>query len=625
MTKAVTRDEQATVAQAQALHRAGRNAEAAALLRPIARRHTGHAELQMLTGMAARGAGLRGEAIAAFRHAATARPGDPQIANVLANTLAGSGATPGERRSALTLYDRLVAQFPDFADAHLNRVLTWQEAGDEARALAAVEESLRRHPDNARLRALRGVLLKNLDRAEEAVAAFDAALAIEPGRALTHFQRGVALRVLERNAAAAQAYQQARQLGLTGTQLDSAQAAALLELGEVDRAEALYERAFSSGEAAEAGAAGADAAEAGAVEAGAALARLRREYRDDADPFAHFAAQARAHPQDGATWRRWLAALLEYRAYPALGEAAGQALRHHPEDRAIRAFAAYADALSVDLGRGTAALEALSAETPDNAGLHLTLAELRLRQGDPGAAERHALTATTLNPHEQTGWAWLGTIWRLTGDTREDWLCDYERLVMVTQVGEDAAAYAAQIADALQPYHVTRREPGNQSLRAGTQTSGALFARPDPVLRKFGKDVMRAVEVAVAPLSHDPKHPFLGRARNALRFAGSWSVRLTGGGGHHVPHFHGAGWLSSAYYAALPHAMTTAAADSTAGHIQFGSPPAVLGLDLPPRRIVRPEPGRLVLFPSYLWHGTLEFPGDGSRLTAAFDVVPRDG
>jgi hypothetical protein len=30
----------------------------------------------------------------------------------------------------------------------------------------------------------------------------------------------------------------------------------------------------------------------------------------------------------------------------------------------------------------------------------------------------------------------------------------------------------------------------------------------------------------------------------------------------------------------------------------------------------------LVLFPSYLWHGTMPFETGGRRLTAAFDVVP---
>ena len=58
------------------------------------------------------------------------------------------------------------------------------------------------------------------------------------------------------------------------------------------------------------------------------------------------------------------------------------------------------------------------------------------------------------------------------------------------------------------------------------------------------------------------------------------------------------------------------------GWIQFGAPPAMFDLDLAPRRIVEPRPGQLVLFPSYLWHGTLPF-DNGDRLTAAFDFLPR--
>ena len=44
-----------------------------------------------------------------------------------------------------------------------------------------------------------------------------------------------------------------------------------------------------------------------------------------------------------------------------------------------------------------------------------------------------------------------------------------------------------------------------------------------------------------------------------------------------------------------------------------------LGIDLPPIRTVEPKPGRLVLFPSTMWHGTRPFDA-GERLTVAFDV-----
>ena len=41
----------------------------------------------------------------------------------------------------------------------------------------------------------------------------------------------------------------------------------------------------------------------------------------------------------------------------------------------------------------------------------------------------------------------------------------------------------------------------------------------------------------------------------------------------------------------------------------------------PEARYVEPRPGRLVLFPSWMWHGTVPF-GAGERLTVAFDVAP---
>ena len=45
--------------------------------------------------------------------------------------------------------------------------------------------------------------------------------------------------------------------------------------------------------------------------------------------------------------------------------------------------------------------------------------------------------------------------------------------------------------------------------------------------------------------------------------------------------------------------------------------------ELSPLRLVEPRPGRLVLFPSTMWHGTRPFPS-GERLTVAFDIaVPK--
>lgn len=81
--------------------------------------------------------------------------------------------------------------------------------------------------------------------------------------------------------------------------------------------------------------------------------------------------------------------------------------------------------------------------------------------------------------------------------------------------------------------------------------------------------------------------------------------------------------MSSAFYVALPASVVSAQSDNTAGYIQFGQPLAELNLDLEPRRIIKPELGRLALFPSYMWHGTVPFIDEQPRISIAFDMQPK--
>jgi hypothetical protein len=125
----------------------------------------------------------------------------------------------------------------------------------------------------------------------------------------------------------------------------------------------------------------------------------------------------------------------------------------------------------------------------------------------------------------------------------------------------------------------------------------------------------------VERLPDDASHPFLRRKSARTRFSGSWSVRLESAG-HHINHFHQEGWISSAFYVSLPPSVAQPREGSTEGFIQFGEPPAELELGLAPRRVLQPRVGRLVLFPSYLWHGTVPYEDRAPRLTVAFDAVP---
>ena len=100
--------------------------------------------------------------------------------------------------------------------------------------------------------------------------------------------------------------------------------------------------------------------------------------------------------------------------------------------------------------------------------------------------------------------------------------------------------------------------------------------------------IVEAVERHVAQLPPpEPGHPTLLARRAPIRFAGSWSVRLTGEG-FHVNHVHPAGWLSSAFYVALPEAAM--GGEAHAGWLSIGEA-TELGLDLPPIRLDRAEAG----------------------------------
>ncbi len=87
----------------------------------------------------------------------------------------------------------------------------------------------------------------------------------------------------------------------------------------------------------------------------------------------------------------------------------------------------------------------------------------------------------------------------------------------------------------------------------------------------------------------------------AYRPLAAWSVK-TLASAFHDNHLHEEGWFSSAFYVELPPAVE---AEGRQGWIQFGETGFQTRPALPPEHYVKPDPGRFVLFPSYMWHGTM--------------------
>jgi hypothetical protein len=80
---------------------------------------------------------------------------------------------------------------------------------------------------------------------------------------------------------------------------------------------------------------------------------------------------------------------------------------------------------------------------------------------------------------------------------------------------------------------------------------------------------------------------------------------------------HPEGWLSSAFYVRVPRGLS-----GQAGWLKFGQPGTPTRPEQEAQYFVEPAPGMLVLFPSYMWHGTVPFAAGESRLACAFDFAP---
>ena len=342
-----------------------------------------------------------------------------------------------------------------------------------------------------------------------------------------------------------------------------------------------------------------------------ALATMRWTAGDQNTFDRAFADSVKAHPQDLLLRLAWFRAVSQVEAWEkatVIISGCRQAIGDRIEIDAIEAHVA------TEMGDDDRAETLFSKATALNdPGTKISLVRHCLRTGRIDQAE--AICQTLIGtPAAPSTWPYLSTIWRLKSDPRAAWLDgetpyigQYDLPISTHELDELAAC--------LRRLHLTTTHPPEQSLRGGTQTQGHLFLRLEPELQAIKAMIADAVREYVAKLPvYAEGHPLLGTPRQVLHFAGAWSVRLSAQG-FHVVHTHPLGWISSAFYVALPERM----GDGQAGWLQLGAPPPDLRLDLAAYRMIEPKPGRLALFPSTMWHGTVPF-NDGERLTIAFDM-----
>ncbi len=547
-----------------------------------------------------------------FRESLARAPQQPSVRVNLANFLRTSNRTA----EAESLLRETTAMAPDFVPGWYNLGILLRLAGrlEEAEHCASRTNAL--SPAYAAGWELRAAIEQQRGDLAAAIAACRTGLRHAPAAARLHYSLGQLLREDCRFAEAARAYEAALATGFESPELYRNRGEAHLEAGDSEHALTVLDAGVTR------------------YPDNALLHRLRAglhwETGAPGDPVARLWQAARSNPRDATLWHT-LAAVLKRldrigEADAALDEADASGCTPTPD---LRVMEALRSARAGDVPKATRLFEALLAEHATHIGIRLAFAEHLLSIGDPARADQVCAEVLAADPHEQLAWAYRGTAWQLLGDPRCSWLLDYERMVIPMRVEAPAGhasreAFFSDVSQLLETLHHTRARPIDQTVRGGTQTSGYLFRLKQPLLLLLEQQIRAAVRSALATLPNDASHPFWGRRPSRtdgdeFRFAGCWSVRLTSQG-FHTNHIHRSGWISSALYVALPEEMRGAA--DRAGHIQFGVPPIETGLALPPQRTIEPRIGELLLFPSYMWHGTVPFTATRPRVTVAFDLVP---
>lgn len=483
----------------------------------------------------------------------------------------------GKLEQAITAYRQAADQNPGHLGALVNQGIALKQVGRINEAIAAYDQALEVAPDFADGYFNLAIVLDAVGRRGEAETAYRRAIALKPGLAPAHANLGNTLRESGQPEAAVDSYQQA--IALKPDHLGALVnlGATLHDLGRLDEATEAFRQALAIDPALV-----------------PALGRLS----------ATLSAMGQ-HDEAIATARRAL------QRQPDSPEAlAGLAAALRALDRDEEVLAAYRTALTAN---------------PKSDYCYNRLAELHLERGEPAEALAACDACLKHHPGHVNSLALKSAALGELGDLaqlRE--LVDFDRLILEkrwnTAPGfQSLAAFNGALADHVLHHPSLSYEPHGRATRLGRHT-GELLVEPKGPIGALEEMICAAVVDYSSALSLDPSHPFLANPPS------SWSLNIWAvvfeGQGYQVPHIHPSGWLSGVYYVTLPEAAEAPANDQ-AGWIEFGQPLLHHKVTVQPElRTFQPEPGLMLLFPSYFFHRTLPFQADDMRISIAFDVMP---
>src|ERR1700722_11067806 len=516
-------------------------------------------------------------------------------------TLAELLLTAGRSAEAVPLLQRAVQCSPPYTRAALLLVRHYLDAGQPAAALDIATSWCNSGKLDADLSALHVVAYAALGRQSEAVANYRHLAELAPDNPIATHALAVALNAANQPEEAERVVRQTLSRTRPTAALHHTHARSLITLERFEQAELALRECVRL--------------EPRLAEAHNSLAQLIWMRTGNVSETTGVLDQAlEKYEHDDALWAT-KAALLQgageaRAAYACLAKRVAR-----PQPNPMLLIRAGLAALEFAPATALALAEQAMRTQPNNPTARKLLCAACLGVGDGAKALAECATLLKATPDDQYLIAMQTTALRLLNDPRYEALCDYDNM-MLAQILEtppgwsDLASFLAELTSHLNALH---NPHGHrllyQSLRQGTETTQDLSRSEDRVIQAL----FRAF---AAPIARYREHigqgedPLRRRNRGASRYNGSWSVRLHSAG-YHTSHVHPRGWISSACYIELPDSIRTG--HSGQGILSFGAPGMVTTPALDAELSIRPEVGKLVLFPSYFWHGTLPFHSEQPR------------
>ena len=597
---------QALLAEAVAHLQRNETAEGEAILQQVLGLAPDDAETLQTLGALRASQGRFSEAEEHYRRSLSINPDQPQVLNSLGQVLNHRNRNP----EAIDTFRQAILIKPNFAEGHLNLGLALSYERRHVEAEKSFRDALRLQPNLMMAKQSLVASLNEQRRHREAEAL--AVITIRQNRldprqaSALYYNLGVAVAAQKRDVEALGLLNTAQSFAPDMPYVDSVRGSVLHRLGKLDEAIEAYRQAIRRNPL--------------DMMAHRELNHLLYRLEQTGEFLASYDAAIEAVPGVPALEFDKASLLLRAERFDEAKSSFEKGLAISPDHIVGHDGRARALARLEDFDGAIAAHERALGIEPGNGAAWCNFAETLLRAGKPERALEACEKASVVQPGNSQATAFGTLAMRKLGDAREAAINDYARLVQTFDLEapdgfSDMESFNRTLNELLDPLHARGREYLDQNVRGGTQTIEDLFATNHPLIGALRARFEDAVNAYIARMKDDPDHPLFARRGNGFGYTGAWTTRLKDGG-YHLNHVH-RGWISSVYYVALPKF------EGQEGWLKFGEPPFDMGFADPVRRMVEPKVGRLVLFPSYMWHGTLPFTSSDTRTTIAFDVLPK--